>query len=256
MARPISDEELQLKKRARRRLVGAIVLVSAVAVILPMILDSEPKSVNKNVDIQIPPSDSAEFKPKTAPPTPNVSGSVPPVTQPQAEVLPAEKATATPEAEASAASKAAASVDKDGAVGSAKPVASARSVGADEAVPATIQPPRESAKTELAEARESVSDSGKERTSPAKEQSKSSAKDASAANAYIVQVAALADPARAKKLQKQIAGVGVKAYTEVVSTKSGAITRVRAGPYATREAAEKARTRLKTVGLDGKVVPK
>ena len=35
MARPVSDEELQLKKRARRRLVGAIVLVTAVAVILP-----------------------------------------------------------------------------------------------------------------------------------------------------------------------------------------------------------------------------
>ena len=40
MARPISDEELQLKKRARRRLVGAIVLVTAVAVVLPMVLDS------------------------------------------------------------------------------------------------------------------------------------------------------------------------------------------------------------------------
>ena len=45
MARPISDEELQLKKRARRRLIGAIVLVTAVAVVLPMVLDSEPKPV-------------------------------------------------------------------------------------------------------------------------------------------------------------------------------------------------------------------
>ncbi|MGZ5693653.1 MAG: SPOR domain-containing protein [Burkholderiales bacterium] len=42
----------------------------------------------------------------------------------------------------------------------------------------------------------------------------------------------------------------------MVSTKSGAVTRVRAGPYSTREAAEKARARLKKVGLDGKVVPK
>jgi DedD protein len=256
MARPISDEELQLKKRARRRLVGAIVLVSAVAVILPMVLDSEPKSVNKNVDIQIPPSDSAEFKPKTATPTPNViEGSVP-VTQPPAETLPPEKAAAAPEAEPSASSKAAASVGKDGAIGSAKPVAGAGSVAADESVPTTIQPARESAKPELAEARQGVSDSGKERSSPAKEQSKSSAKDASAANAYIVQVAALSDASRAKKLQKQIAGAGVKAYTEVVSTKSGAVTRVRAGPYSTREAAEKARARLKKVGLDSKVVPK
>ena len=47
MARAISDEELQLKKRARRRLVGAVVLVTAVAVILPMVLDSEPRPVNQ-----------------------------------------------------------------------------------------------------------------------------------------------------------------------------------------------------------------
>jgi DedD protein len=64
--RPISDEELQLKKRARRRLVGAIVLVTAVAVILPMVLDSEPRPVTQNVDIQIPSPDAGEFKPKAA----------------------------------------------------------------------------------------------------------------------------------------------------------------------------------------------
>jgi DedD protein len=254
MARPISDEELQLKKRARRRLVGAIVLVSAVAVILPMVLDSEPKSVNKNVDIQIPPSDSAEFKPKTVTP-PNVIDGSAPVTQTPAEAPPPEKAAATPEAETSA-SKAGASAVKDGAIGS-KPAAGASSIAADESVPATIQPAREAVKPELAEAKQSLSDNGKERTTPAIAQSKVSAKDASIpANAYIVQVAALADAARAKKLQKQIAGAGVKTYTEVVSTKSGSITRVRAGPYSTREAAEKARTRLKKVGLDGKVVPK
>ena len=60
MARPISDEELQLKKRARRRLVGAIVLVTAVAVILPMVLDSEPRPVDQNVDIHIPSPESGE----------------------------------------------------------------------------------------------------------------------------------------------------------------------------------------------------
>src|SRR5688572_14849848 len=68
MARPISDEELQLKKRARRRLVGAIVLVTAVAVVLPMVLDSEPKPVSQNVDIQIPSPESGDFKPKGATP--------------------------------------------------------------------------------------------------------------------------------------------------------------------------------------------
>ena len=71
-----------------------------------------------------------------------------------------------------------------------------------------------------------------------------------------MQVAALADSARVKQLQKQMSAAGVKAYTEAVTTKSGEITRVRAGPYATKEAAESARSQLKKAGLDGKVVPK
>ncbi|MEO8006437.1 MAG: hypothetical protein ABI771_16090, partial [Betaproteobacteria bacterium] len=55
MAKAISDEELQLKKRARRRLVGAVALVLLIVVFLPMILDSEPKPLNQDVSITIPP---------------------------------------------------------------------------------------------------------------------------------------------------------------------------------------------------------
>jgi DedD protein len=73
---------------------------------------------------------------------------------------------------------------------------------------------------------------------------------------FVVQVTALSDAAKARELQKKIAAAGVKAYTEVVKTAKGDVTRVRAGPYATREAAERARERLKKMSLDGKVVPK
>jgi DedD protein len=59
-----------------------------------------------------------------------------------------------------------------------------------------------------------------------------------------------------KQLQKQMTSAGLKTYTEVVTTKAGEVTRVRAGPYATREAAETARSQLKKAGLDGKVVSK
>jgi DedD protein len=72
----------------------------------------------------------------------------------------------------------------------------------------------------------------------------------------VVQVAALADPGKAKQLEKQMAGTGLKTYTEVVNTQTGEVTRVRAGPFATREAAEKARTQLKKAGMDGTVLPR
>jgi DedD protein len=72
----------------------------------------------------------------------------------------------------------------------------------------------------------------------------------------VVQVAALADADKAKALEKRMAKAGVKTYTEVITTNTGEVTRVRAGPYATKEAAEKARVQLKKAGLEGKIVPK
>ena len=54
MAKAISSEELQLKKRARRRLVGAIALVVIIIVFLPMILDNEPRQMSQDISINIP----------------------------------------------------------------------------------------------------------------------------------------------------------------------------------------------------------
>ena len=59
MAKPISDEEVQLRKRARRRLIGAIAIVTAVVVALPMVLDNEPKPLTQEIDIRIPSQDAA-----------------------------------------------------------------------------------------------------------------------------------------------------------------------------------------------------
>ena len=68
MARTVSEEEIQLRKRARRRLVGAVALVIAAVVILPMVLDSERKQGSQEIDIHIPSENSAgEFTPKIVP---------------------------------------------------------------------------------------------------------------------------------------------------------------------------------------------
>jgi DedD protein len=211
MARPISDEELQLKKRARRRLVGAIVLVTAVAVILPMVLDSEPRPVTQNVDIQIPSPDSGEFKPKSSTPAA------------------APKAAVAPQAASSAPIKGMPPA----------PITAARDA------------PKAAAPAGVAEAKPA-----EEKAPDAKDEAKTASRETAKDGAYVVQVAALADAARVKQLQKQMTAAGVKTYTEAVTTKSGEVTRVRAGPYATREAAESARNALKKAGLDGKVVAK
>lgn len=237
MARTTSDEEIQLRKRARRRLVGAVVLAVAVAVLLPMVLDTEPKPVSNNVNIQIPSPDSPAYAPKGAEPAP-----VDPAQDSVARPLKPETAPAA----GSQASEAPKAPEAPKAV-QAPRVAETPKAGAPEKE--DVRPaPQEAAK---APAGETAGSAPKEAAKPAE---KSAAKPSS--GKFVVQLAALSDAAKAKQLQQRVARAGVKAYTEVVKTAKGDVTRVRAGPFDTREAAEKARARLKGAGLDGKVVPR
>ena len=212
MAKPVSEEELQLKKRARRRLIGAIVLVAAVAAVLPMVLDSEPKPTSQEINIQIPSPDAkggftAKAVPAakagaakrdepavTAPPEPAT-----PVAEPQKEAVPAPKAVAEKPPEKKT----------------------------DKAAEKTAEKPAEKA-TE-----------------------KPAAKPAP--GTFFIQVTALGDTDKAQQVKQQIADAGVRSYTEVVAAGKGNVTRVRAGPFATRDEAEQARAKLATVGLEGKI---
>ena len=82
-----NDAQLHLKKRARRRLVGAVFFVSVVAVVLPMVMDHEPRQTVQDVEIRIPGQDEKSFAPKFA---------AVPVEKPAAKLAeaPAEKAQA------------------------------------------------------------------------------------------------------------------------------------------------------------------
>ena len=61
------DAQLQLKKRARRRLVGAVAFAGLAAVILPMVMDEEPKQQVQDIQIRIPGQDAAPFNPRLKP---------------------------------------------------------------------------------------------------------------------------------------------------------------------------------------------
>jgi DedD protein len=61
MAEPADINVDELRRRARRRLVGAIVLALAAAVIVPMLLESDPKPLGDDVSVKIPPIDDGKF---------------------------------------------------------------------------------------------------------------------------------------------------------------------------------------------------
>jgi len=205
----ISDEELQLKKRARRRLVGAVALVLLIVVFLPMILDSEPKPLNQDIAITIPPIPKAES-------TSQLPAPVPPV-----PTVPATPHVAgMPEGAPAAAPEPAPAVEE-------KPEAP------------RSDPPKPEAKAEL---RTSAKPAQKARPAPP---SHSAVGD----EVFVVQLGAFSSAANAKTLQRKLQDNKFKAYTELVKNPGGDRTRVRVGPYASREAAEKARERLKSMKL-------
>lgn len=93
MARTIGDEQLQLKKRARRRLIGAIAVVTLMVVLLPPFLDVEPRPVSQNISLQIPTQNGAGFASRVIP-VPEKSGSAEAAVRPQ----PTETVVAPPPA--------------------------------------------------------------------------------------------------------------------------------------------------------------
>ncbi|HWA12829.1 MAG TPA: SPOR domain-containing protein [Burkholderiales bacterium] len=202
MAKAISDEELQLKKRARRRLVGAIALVLLVVVFLPMFLDSEPRPLNQDIAINIPQIPN----PETTPPP---SGPPPVAGMPQQAAPPPAPEAAPPPAPAAAA-----------------PVPKPEASAAEER-PRAQPEPRAAAR-------------------PAAPVPRHEAKPASGGDAYVVQLGAFSNAANARALQKKLQENRFKAYTELIKSPGGDRTRVRVGPYPTREAADKARDQLKS----------
>lgn len=72
---------------------------------------------------------------------------------------------------------------------------------------------------------------------------------------FAVQVGAFRDEAKLKQAREKLAAAGIVHYTEKLEVASGPLTRLRAGPFATREAAEGALATLKRASLEGKVVP-
>jgi len=153
-----------LKRRGRRRLVGAVALVLAAVIVLPMVFDPEPRGTSSTVSVMVPGEDETPFAPKASP-----------------KKAEPEKPKAEPE-----------------------------------------QPKAEPEKT--------------------KAEPEKTAK-AAAAEEFVVQVGAFSNP---QNVIARLKSAKVPHYTEKAP---GNLTRVRAGPFASREAAEKALEQLKGLGL-------
>ena len=209
-----SEDVNLLKRRGRRRLVGAIALVLAAVIVLPMVFDAEPRGSAPPVNVRIPGEDDAAFVPK--------------VTAKKA----LDKPKAAHESAAKAADKAPAKIEEKAAEAPPQKVA--------EAAPAE---PAEKAAPKI----EIVVSKALEKPAPKPavvERAKAEA--ALAGEQFIVPVGAYAYPTG---VIEKLKAAKIPYYTEPIAIKTGTITRVRAGPYASREAAERVLKQLKDLGL-------
>jgi DedD protein len=214
------DPASQLRGRARRRFIGAAALLLAVAIVVPMLLDPEPRPVADNIAIDMP-SESVPFTPRLSlPPAP--SDNAPDLPAVGAPTAPAVPATVSPPPQSKSQPK----VDEK------KRAAEPRKS------PATDKAEEQRARALL---------DGKPANGAAK-------MTVAQSGSFAVQAAATANEAAARDLAERLRKAGFEPYVEKTETKDGTRHRVRVGPYPSRDEAERSRLKLKSLGIGGQLV--
>jgi DedD protein len=312
---PPADPGLPFKRRARRRLVGALVIGLAVAVTLPLVLDREPRYPRPDIRVDIPsrdaqlpvrpPGDAAAARApvnadsarearaeagRVAEARATVGGGAPadpsqaaadarqqarePMTQ-QLDV-PADGAAqsrsgAAARADADAARAAAAKADAARAEAQRQEAARAEAARAEaaRANAARAEAARaEAARAEAARAEAARAEAARAeaaRAQAARQQAAVAAADPSRQGTgsppraypsqnWAVQIGQFARLENARAAEARVSSLGLRAYSETLQTAQGERVRVRTGPFATRAAAEEARSRLLAAGLDAALI--
>lgn len=219
-------ENLEIKKRARRRLVGAIALALLAAIVLPMMMEQEPRPNAGDIQITIPDRDleSSTSRPSASVGDPALAAPIVPAPEEQApsSVLPAVEAPSP-------------------VVVPTAPVV---------AEPATKSPKSETAKPDPVKA-EPAKPSAEE-AEAARARAILEGREIPRGEAFVLQIGAFSDAAKAGRITTDLKQQGFAAYTE----KAGNVTRVRVGPVAGRAAADKTAAQLKALGFSTVITPR
>lgn len=206
----------ELRGRARRRLLGAVVLLGIGVVAFPLLFETAPRPIPVDLPIEIPRKDQA-----------------PPLAMPAS--APAE--IAAEPAAAPAPSKPA----PEAIATSAPPVAAA---GPKEAAAATTPPVATPARPANDGARAKALLEGKPApTAPAAENGR-----------WVVQIGAFAEDRTVREARAKAEKAGLETYTQIITAQAGKRTRVRVGPFGDRGQADAAAHKLKQAGLPATVL--
>jgi DedD protein len=220
------------RTRARRRLIGAVVLLAAGVVVFPLVFETQPRPLAVNVPIEVPARKDggvvAGARPAAAKPLPLPAEAPVEAAPPASAAAPAAKPDSPPETKAEARSA---------------PAPAAASKPAPKPSPAEKPAEKAAEPADRGDRAKALLD-GKP-AAPA-----AAGKD----GRFVVQVGAYSDADALREARQRVERLGLKTYTQVVETEAGKRTRVRIGPFATREEAERAAARIKGAALPAAVL--
>jgi DedD protein len=272
------DPSSPTKRRARHRLIGAVVLSLLAAVTVPMLLSPEPTRgggdaaiVIQGRDAPAPVVATPRAPVASAGPIKDAPGQTASVASPKDSPAPASREgiilTPPTPPEAPQRAESAQRIEPARSELAARPepgrsevprVAGSASepVNTEPRAPAakpadkvSEKPPQKSADKPAEKPTEKPAEKAAEKSA---EKSRDTRADAS--GKFLVQVGAFSQTASAQTALDRVKSAGLKGFSETIRTERGERIRVRVGPFSTRDAAEQARSRLKAAGLEAVLV--
>jgi DedD protein len=250
------DPEVEAARlRARRRLVGALVLLAVGLVTFPLLFETEPR-----------PADGGPARRDSGVVTPERAvAPAPPAAAAAAEAGPATAAASAPAPEPVAAAVAEPVIAAGAAAASAPGLAGTAAAGpvpatatASAAAAAAAAMPASKAASAPAAPAPRPAPAPAPRAAPAPAAATPSraavappAASAVAAGRYVVQVGAYSNVDALRAVRQRVERLGLKTFTQVVETPAGPRTRLRVGPFEQRAQAEAAVATLRGAGLPG-----
>ena len=214
-----------MRRRARHRLIGASVLVVLGVVGFPVLFDTQPRPVSVDIAVDIPDRTTAKPLVDTSTPKPlSASAGLDAKEEVVPDTKPEVKAETKPKAE----------VKPEAAVAAAAAVAAV--------VPKAVETKPEPAKVE---AKVDAKPEVKPATKPA---------DSKDTGRFVVQAGTFSDDGKLRETRSKLEKAGITTYTQVIESKEGRRVRVRVGPFASRDEADKVARKIKQLSLQPQVL--
>ncbi len=239
----MADDAIELQRRARRRLVGAIALVVFVVIVLPIIFDREPKPISQDLTIQIPSQDAGRFATRVLPAAESKADLKSPVDV-AAKDDASKQGVESVKSTASVSTQPVTIPEKPGTADKADRPGELAKAGVTQSSPEAAKAP--AAKSEAP--RQPV-----ESKAAASSAKVDGAAAAAVSESFVIPLGLFRNPENVKKVRGWVSSAGLNSFTEGAPDGDGAkgsAVKVMAGPFPSRDAAEKAREKLKAKGVD------